>query len=116
MLNTSRLFATAALALSLTAAAAAPSSLMPKPDTATGTPADAVIAHSDRPGSTSSTVDCPTTDHDDREQRADRLATMMMHHSMISRLVPSRDIAESASEAVRTAASQHQDDAPRSCG
>lgn len=111
-----RLFATVALALSLTVAAAAPSSLMPKPDTVTGTPADAVLADSDRPGSTSSTVDCPTTAHDDRQQRADRLATLMMHHSMVSRPALGKDMAGSTIEEARTDQTKRHDDSPRSCG
>lgn len=111
MPNITRLLATAALSCSLTAAAA-PSSVMPKPDANTATSAKAVIAHSARPGSG---MDCSNTARQDREQRADRLATLMMRHSMVSRLVPGRDIAESAGEAVSNKTAQRHDETPHSC-
>lgn len=116
MPSITRLFATTALTLSLiagpTSTVAAPSSLMPRADTQSAHSADAVLANSARYDA----VECPTATPSDHQQRADRLATLMMRHAMVSRPVPGRDIAESANAALPTGPAQSRDDAPRNCG
>jgi hypothetical protein len=113
MPSTTRIIPTIGLALGLIAtAAAAPSAVAPRIDAQPVEHSDAIIARSPQPG----TADCRVVAPTDEEPREDRLATLMMHHSIVSRLVLGQDAVKRLTESQPIGSTAHAGDAVRSCG
>jgi hypothetical protein len=113
MPNTTRIIPAIGLALGLIAtAAAAPSMVVPRIDAQSADHSDAIIARSQQPG----TADCRVVARADEEPREDRLATLMMHHSIVSRLALGQDAVKRLADRERIGAAARHDDPVRSCG
>lgn len=113
MPSTTRILSAIGLTLGLAATvAAAPSMVVPRIDAQSADRSDAIIAHSQQPG----TADCKVVARGDEEQRTGRLATLMMQHTIVSRLALGQDAVKRLADRERIGAAARHDDPIRSCG